>query len=363
MPARSKVSWAKLKVGLMAIAALIIVFVLVYLMAGTGGFFESKSDLYTFMSDSHALAQGAPVTLAGVDIGGKIAKIDLSGSTDPNRTVRIMMEVPTKFLGSIPSDSQTEMASANLLGTYYINIKKGKSPQPVQAGAELPSSETAEISDLFRQSSQTLGTFQSVVDKLNMIADDIQKGKGSIGALLEDKEAYNNFIDIENQFKQLSSDLHHTLTSDDNSLGKLLNDKGAMYDDVRGILAQVNKVVDGINTGKGTLGQLAQNPGVYDDARQVLGDVHKLLADIDSGQGTIGKLLKTDEYGDQIKTTLGKVDSLLDKMSNGDGTLARLLNDPTFYEDLDSMTRETHGLIKDFRSNPKKFLRIQLSLF
>ena len=370
MADRSKVSWAQLKVGLLALAALIIVFVLVYLMAGSQGFFQSKTELYTFLADANSLAEGAPVTLSGVDIGGKVAKVENSRSGDPNRAVKVTLEVPLKFLSDIPADSKTEMASANLLGTYYINIKRGKSPQTVQSGAELASTQTAEMADLFRQSSQTLGTLQSVVDKLNVIADDIQSGKGSIGELLEDKKAYNDFIEIEEQVKQLSSDLHNTINSSDNSLGKFLHDNGALYDDVHNGVASIdksldgiNKIVDGVNNGQGTLGQLVQNPAMYDDFRQILGDVHTLLADLQSGKGTAGKLISTDEFGDQIKTTMGKVDALLDKMNNGQGTMARLLNDPSLFEDLDSLTRESHALIKDFRANPKKFLRIKLGIF
>jgi phospholipid/cholesterol/gamma-HCH transport system substrate-binding protein len=60
---------------------------------------------------------------------------------------------------------------------------------------------------------------------------------------------------------------------------------------------------------------------------------------------------------------MSRVDALLDKMSNGNGTVARLLNDSALADDLDAVTRETQGLMKDFRANPKKFLRIELKLF
>ena len=60
---------------------------------------------------------------------------------------------------------------------------------------------------------------------------------------------------------------------------------------------------------------------------------------------------------------MGKVDALLDKMNNGNGTIGRLMNDPALFEDLDAVTRETQGLIKDFRANPKKFLHIKISIF
>ena len=71
----------------------------------------------------------------------------------------------------------------------------------------------------------------------------------------------------------------------------------------------------------------------------------------------------TAEEAAQLKTTLTQVNTLLDKMNNGQGAISRLLNDPTIAEDLDGVMRETQGLLKDFRSNPKKFLHIKLSLF
>jgi phospholipid/cholesterol/gamma-HCH transport system substrate-binding protein len=36
---------------------------------------------------------------------------------------------------------------------------------------------------------------------------------------------------------------------------------------------------------------------------------------------------------------------------------------PQLYESLNGATRELHELMKDFRANPKKFLRIKLALF
>lgn len=371
MADQSKVSWAQLKVGLMALAALIIVGFLIFLMAGTQSIFQSKATLYTFLPDANGLAVGSQVTLNGVNIGGKITSVDLNpGAQDPARSVRVSMQIAAKYLSEIPVDSLTELASANLLGTYYVNIKRGMKAQTVQPNAELPSLHTAEMADLFRQSSQALGTLQSVVDKLNVIANDIQSGKGSIGELLEDKKAYTDFVEIEEDFKQLASDLHNTINSSDNSVGRLLHDNGALFDDVHGAVTDVGKtvdgiqkLVDGINNGQGTLGQLVQNPAMYDDVRQILNDVHTLLAGIQAGQGTAGKLLKTDEFGDEIKNTMGKVDALLEKMNNGTGTVARLLNDPSLFEDLDSTTREVQGLLKDFRADPKKFLRIRMTIF
>jgi phospholipid/cholesterol/gamma-HCH transport system substrate-binding protein len=369
MPGTSKTKWAQLKVGLLAIAALVILGYLIFLMSATQGFFTSKTPVYTFLNDSQAVAEASQVTLNGINVG-QVSKVELSGAPQANRFVKITMAIETRFLPSIPVDSQAELAAANLLGTKYINIKKGKSAQTIQPGAEIASSESAELEDVFRQSSATLATLQSVVTKLGDIVDQVEVGKGTIGKLFVDDALYNNFVAISAKFGSLASDLSTILNSSDNSVGKLAHDNGALYDDIRGVVTQANgvvtqidKVVDGINSGKGTLGQLAQNPALFDQARQLLDDMHQLLAGIQAGQGTVGKLLKTDELSDEIKATMARLDMLLDKISNGQGTVARLLNDPTLFEDLDGITRETQGLIKDFRANPKKFLHVKFSIF
>jgi phospholipid/cholesterol/gamma-HCH transport system substrate-binding protein len=369
MPGTSKTKWAQLKVGVMAITALAILGFLIFLMSGVQGFFTTKAEVYTFLNDSEAVAEGSPVTLNGINVG-KVTKVGFSGSNQPDRIVRITMEIETRFLSAIPVDSQAELTEANLLGTKYINIKKGKSAQGIQPGAEITSSETAELEDVFRQSSETLATLQSVVTKLGDIVDQIEVGKGTIGKLFVDPTLYNSLVGISDKFEKLAGDLNNALNSTDNSVGKLFHDKDELYNDFHGIVTQTNGVVakidtlvDGLNSGKGTIGQFLQNPAAYDDTRQVLADVHQLLAGLQAGQGTAGKLLKTDELGDEIKATMGRVDTLLDKMNNGQGTVARLLNDPGVADDLDSLMQETHGLIKDFRANPKKFLRIELKLF
>jgi phospholipid/cholesterol/gamma-HCH transport system substrate-binding protein len=40
-----------------------------------------------------------------------------------------------------------------------------------------------------------------------------------------------------------------------------------------------------------------------------------------------------------------------------------LLVNPQLYDSANGATRELHELLKDFRANPKKFLRIKLAVF
>ncbi len=360
MPVASRAKWARLKVGLMTIVALAILGALIFLMAGSKGLFKSRTPLYTYLGDSAAIADGAPVRLNGIYVG-KVTRVTLSGLSDPRRVVKVELQVDDEFLPSIPVDSQAKIAAENLLGTKYINIKKGRSAQTVKAGAEIQSSDTPELEDLFQQGYTSLGSLDSILKKMDGILDAVQVGQGTIGKLLVDETLYNKILAIADEGQKLSV----SLNSHDSTVGKLLHDD-QLYEDVRGSVARINTLMETLThdyQGQGTIRKLMKDPALYDDTRKTIADVRELLAGINQGQGTVGKLLKSDDLHDQLKGTIGRLDTLLDKINDSQGTLGQLLMNPALYESLDGTAREMQGLLKDFRANPKKFLQIQLHLF
>ena len=96
---------------------------------------------------------------------------------------------------------------------------------------------------------------------------------------------------------------------------------------------------------------------------QLIDRLNNITAGVEQGKGTAGKLLKSDELSNQIQATIGRLDGILDKINAGQGTIGQLLVNTSLYDNLNGTTREMHELMKDFRANPKKFLRIKLGLF
>ena len=90
MPLQTKKRWAQLKVGLMAIWRPALLAFLIFLMSSSTGLFSKRTDVYTFLDDSAAIASGAPVRLNGITVG-KVANIGLSGSCDPSRIVKLTL--------------------------------------------------------------------------------------------------------------------------------------------------------------------------------------------------------------------------------------------------------------------------------
>lgn len=341
----------------MAIFALSILGFLIMLMAGSRGLFRPTSEIFTYLNDSIAIAEGADVRLNGILIG-KVSRVDLSGSPDPGRVVRVTMDVNNEYLPAIPVDSQAGLAAQNLLGVKYMNIKKGASAQAIQAGGELGSAVSPELTELFEQGSSTLAALQITLKRLDAIVAQVQLGRGNIGKLFVDEALYNKFMSITDEVHKLTV----TLNARDSTLGRLINDD-ALYLDVRGTFARMNLLLDGLNSGEGTAGRLLKDPSLFNEFRLILNDVRELLAGLNRGEGTAGKLLKSEELHQQIQTTVGRLDTLLAKINSGEGTLGQLVVNPALYESLDLTTRELQGLLRDFRANPRKFLSIRLGLF
>jgi phospholipid/cholesterol/gamma-HCH transport system substrate-binding protein len=362
MPVSSKAKWSQLRVGIMAAVALAILGFLVFLLAGTTTLFKSTSDIYTYFDDSAAIAVAAQVTLNGITVG-KVTHVDLSGSSQPGKIIKVQMQIEDSYLKSIPVDSQAVITAGNLLGTKYINIKKGRSPQSIARGGEVPSKDLTTIDDFVQQGNTALTALQGIVSKADAIVSQVEAGKGTIGMLLVDDTIAKKMTSIVVEAEKLVVTLRTAAESDQNSVGKLLHDKGAMYDDIRGSLSRINGLMDDIEKGDGTIGKFVKDPTVYNEALKTIADFRKILAGIDKGEGDVGKLLHSDELHQEIKSTMARIDVMLDKINNGEGTVAQLLNNPALYESIDGTTREVRALLKDFRANPKKFLTIYLKLF
>ena len=255
------------------------------------------------------------------------------------------------------------ITAGNLLGTKYINIKKGRSPQTIAKGATLPSQNMTTIDDFVQQGNTALTALQQIVTKAGAIVDDVQNGKGTIGKLLEDQTLYNKAMAIVDGVQKATDSINAIINSDNNSIGKLLHDKNEIYNDLRTTISKTNGLIDDFDKGPGTIGKFMQDPSLYNELNKTLAGFKQILTDINDGKGTVGKILKSDELHDQIKGTIARLDVTLDKINKGDGTVGQLLNNPALYENLDGTSREVRALLKDFRANPKKFLTIQLKIF
>ena len=352
MPDPKKVSWAQLRVGIVAVLAMVLAGFLIFLLTGKNGVLQGTVPLRTYMEDSAGMTEGSSVRLNGI-LAGTLKKIRLSGQNDPRRTVEIQMEVQSKFLDQIPEDSIAGISASNLLGDKYINISKGKSARHVEKNGELKSQAVQDIPQLVQQSSVILTQFQDVVGRVDSLLKDIDEGKGNIGKLLKDEELYTRVNETAREVDRLVKDVRNS----NGTINKLIYDPG-LYDDIRRPIQRLDQIVAG-SAGK----LLNDNDVLYDEVRKSLTEARLMLDGLHAGKGTAGKFLNDDDIYNQFDQIAAKINTAVDKLNAGQGTLGQLIVNPQLYDSLNGATREAQLLVKDMRANPKKFLRIKLAIF
>jgi phospholipid/cholesterol/gamma-HCH transport system substrate-binding protein len=357
MPAAKKVAWAQLKVGIMALLALIVLSVLIVLLTGTDNPFASKSIVYTYLGDSAAMAEGSAVRLNGI-MAGKIRKIALSGQTDPTRVIRMDLEIDQKFMSQIPVDSEIGFSAENVLGSKYLNIKRGESKEMIKPGAELKSRDDKDFLEVIQSAQPLLESAQNILKRVDRIVAIVESGKGSIGKLLVDQQLYDNLNKAISDVQKVTGQV----AGGGGTIGRLLKDE-SLYDDVRRTVNRLDAIAVDLQNGQGTAGRLLKDPALYDDLKKSSEELRILLADLNSGKGTAGKLLKDEKLHDRIIASIDKVNGTIDRINSGQGTIGQLMVNPALYENLNATTVEVRSLLKDFRANPKKFLTIQLKIF
>ena len=87
MPRTRSLAWSELKIGLVSVFALVIAAVLIFMVSGSGGFFWQRYSIKTVFANIAGLKEGAPVRVAGVEVGS-VTKLDFVGDK-----VEVTMEV------------------------------------------------------------------------------------------------------------------------------------------------------------------------------------------------------------------------------------------------------------------------------
>src|SRR5437763_172155 len=69
MPRTRSLAWSELKIGVVAIVALVLGATMIFLLSGQGGFFWQRYSIKTVFTNVAGLGSGAPVRVAGVEVG------------------------------------------------------------------------------------------------------------------------------------------------------------------------------------------------------------------------------------------------------------------------------------------------------
>ncbi|MFZ3264648.1 MAG: MlaD family protein [Terriglobales bacterium] len=357
MPSQKQLKWSQLRVGLTVLAGSVILMVLIFLMSGTGGWFTRKITLKSDFDNAGGLRVGAPVRLAGVDIGNVTGIRIVPGR--PTTPVEVIMKVSTKYSFNLRKDSVTTLATAGILGETFVDIDSSFAKgSPVQNGDTLPGRDQPDVQDVVRASQGTLQNMDALLKRLDHIVSFIESGQGSIGKVIYDPQLYDRLNATVAEFKGLMDDVQ----SGKGSLGPLLTSDEA-YRKTIAAIDKVNMIIDDLQAGKGSAGKLLKDPTLYDNTNKTVANLRQLTDDMNAGKGALGKFTHDQEFANKLQTTMNNLAALTDQLEKGEGTAGMLFKDPALYNNSNQMLVETRELVKAIRENPKKYLTFHVKVF
>lgn len=359
MKRSDQIGWAQVRAGLFILLTLVVAAAAILLMGQKTKMFIPTSSISITIQNVVGLKEGAPVWLAGVDVG-VVKQIRFENPKNSNE-VLIIAEVDSKAHKKIGPDSLITIKTRGLMGEKYVDILPSASFNENPPGS-FRGTNVHTIDDVAQKAGVTF-------EKLNSIVDNIQSGKGTMGQLATDTKLYENAVQLSNELKILAGNIN----SGQGTLGRLAR-SGEPYDRLMQILTRTDQTLQDIRSSDGSLGRLIYDKSLYtklvslaDKSNQAADDVRELNRRLTSKDNTLGMLLNDRELYDKGVSLLGRADNsmqdleqLVGRIKNGEGAAGKFINDKELYDKLNRVIENMDELMLDIRKNPGRYVKFSL---
>jgi phospholipid/cholesterol/gamma-HCH transport system substrate-binding protein len=184
-----------IRVGTFLLITLAMLGTVVFLVGRIESRFESKYEVKAEFANVAGLSEGADVRVGGIR-RGTVNHIRLP--QQPNGKVTVEMSLNKETLNVVKQDSVASIKSEGLLGDKYVEVSFGSQQGArMKGGEEIGSEPALDISDLVAKTNQlldsahqTMQNLAGVTENANQITAKVNEGKGTVGALINDKSMY-----------------------------------------------------------------------------------------------------------------------------------------------------------------------------
>jgi len=327
----------RLRVGLFLFGSVILMITAVLMLGRSRSLFARRAKLHTSFVNTSGLVVGAPVRLAGVDIG----IVDgIRFDADPRqKQVRVSLSVDRRYLPRIRQDSLARLSSKGLLGDMMINITVGDADSPpVVSGGSLKAAENDGLTEI-------VASLQEGITQIRSLAVTVEKGVREVftpGFATDVHRIGHAAAGVAENIEH-GQGLAHAIIYDPKlaaSTNRLVANTSNAVASADDVIQRVEGLLAAVQTGDGTLHSLVYKDDGGKLLTELRGTVHSInavIGEVQHGNGMLHTLIYQDDNGNLI-ANLNRLSKILrdigDEVQQGKGTIGGLLKDPSVYEDL-----------------------------
>lgn len=235
----------QMKVGLFVLAGLIVLLGSIFTLSSNKTFFQETFEVRSYFDSVQGLNVGAVVSLSGLKVGN----VDRITFDETKNLVEVISRIDPEFKNKIKKDSRIEIKTQGALGDKFLYITPGTvSADVVRNGDEV-------VADYGNDILAVLSKRGNESEKLFDALADFQKLMNSLTTNNKIPSLLNKLDTAAGNLSEASSNLNATLKigSFDRSLTKL------------------EKIVDKVDRGEGTLGALINDRSIHERVKNILG--------------------------------------------------------------------------------------------
>ena len=286
----------KIRLGLFVIIGLLVFILAVYFIGDKQKMFGKTNHLEAVFNNVNGLQLGNSVRYSGISVG-TVRGIEMINDT----TIRVDMIIDKAIFSYIKKDAVATISSDGLVGNMIINIIPGKGNEPsVEPGDEIHSNNRIRTEDMLNTLSVTNKNAAKLTANLLEITNEIIKGKGTLGSLLNDTIISKDLGETMRYLKLTTKGASETVTKIDKLVASLDNKNnvvGVIKDsavankiknmvtnldqstkEINTVIANLNATVLSIKDGKGSINYLANDPELVQKIDSTMTNINEASA-------------------------------------------------------------------------------------
>ena len=285
---------SKLKVGIFCIVAVVIFYLGACFFKGVSAF-GKKTYYYAVFENTGGLQESNAVMLNGYKIG-QVTKVSILSDNPVRLCAELMITEPV----NIPKDSKVQVAPKDLLGGTVVNILFGSETTYLQPKDTMATFVVPQITDGVDDLKAQLSSILTSVDTIALSLKDVlapDAGGGDLKGTLANLE-------------QTTSNLNDILSGNKAKVNKLVSNLETFSTTLQNASPQLEEIVANLDKISDSVAK-ANVTQLINDAQKAIGDVQLVVDKVQRGEGTVGQLVTNDTLYTNLENSLHSLDELL----------------------------------------------------
>src|SRR5690554_65701 len=280
--------------GLFVVIGMVILITAVYFIGEKKNMFDKTFTISANFNNVNGLMHGNNVRYSGINVG-TVKNIDMINDT----TINVELLINQKMVHHIKKDAIATIGSDGLVGNMIVNIIPGVgSTESVNQGDIISTYTKIGTGEMLNTLNTTNENAALLTSKLLDIVNNITKGKGTLGMLINDTIAANNIKNTLNNLKLTSQEANKTMlqlnalinqidlkesvagvllndTVEANKVRRIISNLEISSIEIQSVITNLNETITNLKEGEGAVNYLSNDPDFVKQIEESLRNIHE----------------------------------------------------------------------------------------